>query len=165
MAKARTGQVAVTLALLIPACGGIDSAEQENRTANVTAAAPAARPDSRETPAPAPPTEEQLAQAFEAPVYRIQTDVPEGVIVEPDGLHTIVRNARCEFTPGASRARCRYEEQRGYWMQGRPYAEAVERARREDWQAGEAELVYAESPGLSPGRPYWRLLSEFMRDD
>lgn len=163
MVKALSGQLAAALALAIAACGGPDSTEQGG-PANGTAA-PASRAESRETPASAPPTEEQLAQALEAPVHRAQTEVPEGVIVEPDGLHTIVRGARCEFAAGASRARCRYEQQRGSWMPGRPYAEAVARARREGWEAGEAEFVHAETPELSPGRPYWRLLSEFMRRD
>ena len=162
MGNARTGKLVFALAALLAACGTGDSAERNETLANGAAEAP--QSDSRETPASAPPTEEQLAQALEAPVHRMQTDVPEGVIVEPDGLHTIVRNARCAFSAGTSRARCRYEEQRGYWMPGRPYAEAVARARREVWQAGEAEFVHAETPELS-GRPYWRLLSEFARRD
>lgn len=141
------------LLALLAACG--EDADRAGLAANAQQASALAE---REVPAEALPSDEALASALDGEIHDSVWNPPEGVIVEPDGMRFVVRNARCAFQAGSrSRAVCTYEYHRS------PAHRDHEAAAKwvswlKDWQAATRRFDHvrpARGDGTAPA--HWRV--------
>jgi hypothetical protein len=147
---------ALALLSLLAACGQAGG----NETAQAGNSLPRTRgvPAEVEIPAPALPTDEQLANALDAEASRQNMNLPDDVIVEPDMMRAVVRDARCAFAAGSrSRAVCSFEHNRSPMERDHEAAVAWV-ARLHDWRRVTRTFAFMRQACCRAEPGWWHVL-------